>query len=59
MLLYWDAIAWACGRGAHTLDLLGVPDEGIDRFKRQFGGMSHSVTVAERALPGLRMLRSG
>lgn len=59
VLLYWDAIAWACGRGAHTLDLLGVPDEGIDRFKRQFGGTSHPVTVAERALPGLRMLRSG
>jgi hypothetical protein len=38
VLMYWDALRWANEQGASTLDLVGLPDAGIDQFKRQFGG---------------------
>ncbi|WP_297344293.1 GNAT family N-acetyltransferase [Amnibacterium sp.] len=37
-LLYWDAIEWASRSGAAAIDLVGSPDDGIDVFKKQFGG---------------------
>lgn len=62
--LYWDAIVWASKRGAQTIDLVGLPDAGIARFKSEFGGklVSYVVTqrqnkLAARAASGLRALR--
>jgi predicted ATP-grasp superfamily ATP-dependent carboligase/CelD/BcsL family acetyltransferase involved in cellulose biosynthesis len=43
--LYWDAIDWSLSCGA-ALDLVGVPDEGIRRYKEQFGTKPASFTVA-------------
>jgi hypothetical protein len=51
--LYWDAIRWAHRQGAHTLDMVGVPDEGIRRFKSQFGGTLHSYPRLHWTAPGL------
>jgi hypothetical protein len=48
VLLYWDAIRWARGIGCESIDLVGVPDEGIRRFKSQFGGPVHLYAVARR-----------
>lgn len=36
--LYWDAICWSQEIGARQLDMVGVPNEGIGKFKKQFGG---------------------
>lgn len=68
VLLYWDAIAWARARGARSVDLIGLPDDGIDLFKKQFGGerMPHPVllhtsrvfTLADAAKARLRGSRS-
>lgn len=38
VLLYWDAVLWAHRRGVRVVDMVGVPDAGIGRFKSQFGG---------------------
>jgi hypothetical protein len=48
VLLHWDAICWARRIGAHSFDLVGLPDEGIGRFKSQFGGSLQQYTVAQR-----------
>lgn len=37
-LLYWDAIRWASEIGVERIDLVGVVNEGIGQFKKQFGG---------------------
>jgi CelD/BcsL family acetyltransferase involved in cellulose biosynthesis len=46
--LFWDGIVWARSMGATTVDLVGLPDAGIERFKRQFGGTLESYVVARR-----------
>ncbi len=51
-LLYWDSIRWASENGLHTLDLVGLPDEGIERFKSQFGGVRHTYPVLQHSTPG-------
>ena len=51
--LYWDSIRWAHRQGARTLDMVGVPDEGIRRFKSQFGGTLHSYPRLHWTAPGL------
>jgi hypothetical protein len=51
-LLYWDSVRWGSGRGLRTLDLVGVPDEGIGRFKSQFGGVRRTYPVLQRSVPG-------
>ena len=51
-LLYWDSIRWASENGLHTLDLVGLPDEGIERFKSQFGGVRQTYPVLQRSVPG-------
>jgi hypothetical protein len=62
-VLYWDAITWAHREGAKVFDMAGVPDEGIGRFKRQFGGqlVEYPVAVkssfAWRTLDHIRRLR--
>ena len=53
-LLYWDAIRWAATTGCRTLDMVGVPNEGIARFKRQFGGSLESYVVGERDAPAAK-----
>jgi hypothetical protein len=57
-LLYWDAIEWARGLGAAELDLVGLPDEGIARFKRQFGGELRSYPVARRISAAGRIMEA-
>jgi hypothetical protein len=47
--LYWDSIKWAHHEGATSLDLVGIPDEGIGKFKRKFGGNLVDYTVAVRS----------
>jgi hypothetical protein len=54
----WDSIRWARERGAHTLDMVGLPDPGIERFKRQFGGEIHQYPVLRKFAPGWRGLQS-
>ncbi|HEV7187928.1 MAG TPA: GNAT family N-acetyltransferase [Blastococcus sp.] len=49
--LYWDAICWAQQRGVRTLDMIGIPDAGIRRFKSQFGGTVHTYTRLQRTTP--------
>ncbi|MGR7026271.1 GNAT family N-acetyltransferase [Geodermatophilus sp. URMC 62] len=56
-LLYWDGIRWAGERGLRTLDLVGVPDEGIGRFKSQFGGVRRTHPVLQRSAPGWPVLQ--
>jgi CelD/BcsL family acetyltransferase involved in cellulose biosynthesis len=57
-LLYWDGIRWASEQGLRTLDLVGVPDAGIGRFKSQFGGVRCTYPVLQRTAPGwLRLQR--
>jgi len=51
--LYWDAVRWAAERGVPTLDLVGIPDEGIGRFKAQFGGTVHEYARLSATAPGL------
>jgi len=51
--LYWDAIRWASERGVPTIDLVGIPDEGIRRFKTQFGGSVHEYPRLSATAPGL------
>ncbi len=51
-LLHWDSIRWASENGLHTLDLVGLPDEGIERFKSQFGGVRQTYPVLQRSVPG-------
>ncbi len=46
-LLYWDAIRWTHSIGARSLDMVGVPNEGIARFKRQFGGALQPFVIAQ------------
>lgn len=45
--LYWDAIRWAAEIGVRRIDLVGVVNEGIGSFKKQFGGTLESYTVAQ------------
>lgn len=52
VLLYWDALTWANTTGVTELDLLGLPNDGIRQFKRQFGGTLQPYAVAEHHLPG-------
>ena len=69
VLLYWDAIRWAHEQGIRTVDMVGVPDPGIGRFKSQFGGTLHPYVRLQRTAPALagaqavlgrlRALRSG
>ncbi|MCW2534316.1 MAG: Methicillin resistance protein [Modestobacter sp.] len=54
VLLYWDAVLWAHRHGARTVDLAGVPDAGVARFKSQFGGTLYSYPRLQWAAPGLR-----
>jgi hypothetical protein len=56
-LLYWDSIRWASESGLHTLDLVGLPDEGIERFKSQFGGVRHTYPVLQHSTPGWSRLQ--
>jgi hypothetical protein len=58
VLLYWDLIGWARDLGARSVDLVGLPDEGIAHFKQQFGGKLTSYTVARRTSPLLRTLQA-
>jgi hypothetical protein len=58
-LLYWDAIEWARELGAVEVDLVGLPDAGIARFKGQFGGDLRSYTVGQRISTAGRMLEAG
>jgi len=51
--LYWDAIRWASEQGIPTIDLVGIPDEGIRRFKTQFGGSVHQYPRLGGTAPGL------
>jgi hypothetical protein len=53
VLLYWDAILWAGRSGARVVDLIGVPDEGIGRFKSQFGGTLRSYPRLQWSAPAL------
>jgi hypothetical protein len=53
VLLYWEAIQWAADRGVRTVDLVGVPDPGIGRFKSQFGGTLHGYPRLQRTAPAL------
>ncbi|MEA3214011.1 MAG: hypothetical protein QOJ19_167 [Acidimicrobiia bacterium] len=48
VLLYWDAIKWAHRIGVGSIDLVGVPDEGIGRFKSQFGASLTEYVVGQR-----------
>jgi hypothetical protein len=48
VLLYWDSIRWAHQVGARSIDLVGIPDPGIGRFKSQFGGRLAEYVVARR-----------
>jgi hypothetical protein len=52
--LYWQSIEWAIDQGVRTVDLVGVPDAGIGRFKSQFGGTLHSYPRLQWTLPGLQ-----
>ena len=45
--LYWDAIRWAAEIGVRRIDLVGVVNEGIGKFKKQFGGTLEPFTVAQ------------
>jgi CelD/BcsL family acetyltransferase involved in cellulose biosynthesis len=54
--LYWDAIAWSVSR-QFELDLVGAPDEGIRRYKQQFGAESVPFVVARSTLPGYLSLQ--
>ena len=45
--LYWDAISWASGLGVQRMDLVGVVNESIGQFKKQFGGTLTPYTVAQ------------
>jgi hypothetical protein len=56
--LCWDGIRWAHERGARTLDLVGLPDPGVERFKKQFGGDIHEYPVLRKFAPGWRALQS-
>ena len=56
--LYWDAIRWASERGVPTIDLVGLPDEGIRRFKDQFGGTVHEYPRLSATAPGLDRLQA-
>jgi CelD/BcsL family acetyltransferase involved in cellulose biosynthesis len=58
-LLYWDAIEWARDLGAAEVDLVGLPDAGIARFKQQFGGALRSYTVGQRTAAAARMFQAG
>lgn len=49
VMLYWDAIRWAHSAGAVSVDLVGLPDDGIRRFKSQFGGSLREYVVARRS----------
>jgi hypothetical protein len=59
LAMYWDAISWARGRSAESLDMVGVPSRGIESFKKQFGGRQVDYPVLTRDVPGLRQLRGG
>jgi CelD/BcsL family acetyltransferase involved in cellulose biosynthesis len=52
--MFWAGIRWAAERGALTLDMVGLPDPGIERFKRQFGGELRDYPVLRRMAPGWR-----
>jgi GNAT acetyltransferase-like protein len=56
--LCWDSMLWARAQGARTMDLVGLPDPGIERFKRQFGGEIHEYPVLRRFAPGWRGLQT-
>jgi CelD/BcsL family acetyltransferase involved in cellulose biosynthesis len=58
VLLYWEMIQWACAQGARSLDLVGIPDPGIDRFKSQFGGSRVGYTVLTKWAPGVERIRA-
>jgi hypothetical protein len=58
VLLHWDAIRWAQQRGIASVDMIGVPDAGIGRFKSQFGGVLHSYPRLQRTAPGLTAARA-
>jgi CelD/BcsL family acetyltransferase involved in cellulose biosynthesis len=45
--LYWDAIQWAHAIGTDHLDMVGVPNEGIAKFKKQFGGTLEPCVTAQ------------
>jgi hypothetical protein len=56
-LMYWDSIRWANERGIRVLDLVGLPDPGIELFKSQFGGERCTYPVLQRMAPGWRFVQ--
>ena len=56
-LMYWDSIRWASERGIRVLDLVGLPDSGIELFKSQFGGERRTYPVLQRLVPGWQLLQ--
>ncbi|GAA3718532.1 hypothetical protein GCM10022204_43230 [Microlunatus aurantiacus] len=46
--LYWDAIRWSHEIGARRLDTVGAPNEGIARFKRQFGAVAQEFVTSRK-----------
>lgn len=57
--LYWDTIEWASQRGARSMDLVGVPNAGIDRFKSQFGARRQDYVVMTKMPASLVRAHSG
>lgn len=57
VLLCWEMIQWARAQGARSLDLVGIPDSGIDQFKSQFGGTRTSYPVLTKRAPGVARLQ--
>ena len=57
VLLYWEMIQWARAQGARSLDLVGIPNSGIDQFKSQFGGTRTSYPVLTKRAPGVARLQ--
>lgn len=51
--IYWEAIRWAIGRGAHALDLGRSPREsGTHRFKRGWGALERPLAWTRLAADG-------
>lgn len=57
--LYWDAMVWAHGQGAHWLDMLGAPSPGIAAFKMRFRPDALTHREWSWALPAYSWLRKG
>jgi len=56
--LVWDAISWAHDHGVSVFDFVGLPDPGIEKFKKQFGGQLQTYPVLRRFAPGWRRVQS-